>query len=74
MIPLIVSLVYAVAMLFTARMLYRNAVASGFDVTSSSRLFMGVGFALIYALTWPLLLLGIGAVRFIVHRAKGDIA
>jgi len=74
MIPLIVSLVYTVAMLFTARMLYRNAVTSGFDVTTPARLFMGVGFALIYALAWPLLLLGIGAVRFIVHRAKGDVA
>lgn len=74
MILLIVSLVYVVAMLFTARMLYRNALASGFDVTTSSRLLMGVGFALIYASAWPLLLLGLGAVRFIVHRAKGDVA
>lgn len=74
MIPLIVSLVYVVAQLFTARMLYRKAVASGFDITTSSRLFMGVGFALIYALAWPLLLLGIGAVRFIAHRPKGDVA
>jgi len=74
MIPLIVSVVYVVAMLFTARMLYRNAVASGFDVTTSARLAMGVGFALLYALAWPLLLVGIGTVRFIVHRARGDVA
>jgi hypothetical protein len=70
MIPLIISLAYALVALFVARHLFQKAVKGGFEVDTTARIAVGVAVSLLYSLAWPLLLLGLGILGFIVRRAK----
>jgi hypothetical protein len=70
MIVLASSIAYAIIALFVARYLFQKAVKGGFEVDTTARIVVGVGVSLLYSLAWPLLLLGVGILGFIVRRAK----
>lgn len=70
MIVLASSIAYALVALFVARHLFQKAVKGGFEVDTTARVIVGVAVSMLYSLAWPLLLLGVGVLGFIVRRAK----